>query len=170
MKKLLILMLVLGMTSMASATISLSAPGVVGGEITMPAGDLVVSVVSSDTEPWDGFIAIIDGTYGDYGTVAQLAAAGSNATLLDYGAFDIYAHITQIGAACLDPENYDVVAGTQFQTTVAFTGAAELENLQILLLSDGLATLESITILGIPEPMTVALLGLGGLFLLRRRK
>jgi len=169
MKKLLILMLVLGLTSMANATISLWAPGVVGGEINMAAGDLVVDVVSSDTEPWDGFIAIVDGTYGDYGTVTQLPAAGSDATLVDYGPFDIYAHITQIGASCLDPVNYDVEAGTQFQTTVSFTGIALGQNLEFLLLDDSLATVGSITI-SIPEPMTIALLGLGGLFLLRRRK
>jgi hypothetical protein len=170
MKKFLILMLVLGMTSMASAAISLSAPGVVAGEITMPSGDLVVTVVSDDDQPWDGFIAIIDGTYGDFGAVAMLPAAGSDATMQDYGPYSIYAHIAALGAASLDPDNYDVTPGSQFQTTVAFTGAALQQDLQILLLNDGLAEVGSIAIHGIPEPMTVALLGLGGLFMLRRRK
>jgi hypothetical protein len=99
-----------------------------------------------------------------------LPAAGCNATVVDFGAFDIYAHITSIGAACDDPIILEVVAGTQFQTTFAFTGADIGQNLQVLLLSDSLSTLDSITIMGIPEPATIALLGLGALALLRRRK
>jgi hypothetical protein len=35
---------------MANATISLTAPGVVGGQIYMGPGDLVVDVVSSDSQ------------------------------------------------------------------------------------------------------------------------
>jgi len=169
MKKLLILMLVLGLASSASAAISLDP----SGAIDVPAGSYSLNVFSDDTMPYERFLAITDATYGDLTAIAILGTAGGDAAVTSLGAMLTYDSVWSVNAVDMnpDPDPGDIVAGTNhFTATVGFTGADIGQNLTIELLDGSLNVLDSMTYNGIPEPMTIALLGLGGLFLLRRRK
>jgi hypothetical protein len=165
MKKLLILMLVLGLASSANAVMVTLVPS---GSGSHAAGDVVIDKLADDTSVHDAYIGIVDTTYGDM-TITAYAAAGNESSQTDYGAALGYDHIIQISTKHGDP--FDTIkAGAQFKITVAFTGAALGEDVVVKLLDASLGEADSYTIMGIPEPMTIALLGLGGLFLLRRRK
>jgi len=168
MKKLLILALVLGFASSASAAISLDP----SGAIDVPAGSYSLNVFSDDTMPYERFLAITDATYGGITAIAILGTAGGDAAMTDLGAMLTYDSVWSVNALDLnpDPDPGDILTGNQFTASVGFTGAAIGQNLIIELLDGNLNVLDSMTYNGVPEPMTIALLGLGGLFLLRRRK
>ena len=157
MKKLLILMLVLGMTSLASA----------------------VTTVLTDIELWyDGTTVTVVGLNPDgisstgiydeagQGTVGppyeMLIAAGDLAAMTGrpagYNGVDILAMASPVGT---------VTTGDWFQFGFADGAVGDTMTIYDYAVSytDPVGTLNLI-----PEPMTIALLGLGGLFLLRRRK
>ena len=161
MKKLLIVMLVLAVASVANATLSITAPA------TVDLGATATVTVSSDTAA-DSYIAYVDFTGGVPLSNAQiLAAAGPNAkcTLSPYG----YAGYYEIAALDYTPPS-DILAGAHFTFDLISTGADLSTTYTVRLLDEDWATeIGSVGIEVVPEPMTIALLGLGGL-LLRRRK
>jgi hypothetical protein len=167
MKKLLVLLLVLGVVSTASAAIvQLGVNGArdgAGNNTSVSASSATITVHCDTAEStYNWYLAITDTSGGNYGTVSILSAAGvaSVGDVVD-GPFDIYGHITDINAD--DTTEGWPHAGDHFQTTLTRTGAS----VQIDLLNDGLGLVDSVTL--VPEPMTIALLGLGGLFLRRRK-
>jgi len=168
MKKLIVLMLVLGLASAANAALTISLDP--SGAAVLPAGNYDVDVVSNeDDTPWELYVGVDNLTYGDITGVAKLAAAGEQATVTAIGdagtMFDIY---RLVASDMSDPFD-SVKMGTQFTVTVNFTGAAIGEDLKLVLMDANLNEVDSRTFLGVPEPMTIALLGLGGLFLRRRK-
>ena len=70
-----------------------------------------------------------------------------------------------------DPAN--ILSGDQFAIQISVVGLAEGEVATLDLTDSTFAALDSISIMGVaavvPEPMTMALLGLCGLFLRRRK-
>ena len=72
--------------------------------------------------------------------------------------------VTTVRAADLSPPSA-IQSGDQYDVTIQgyVTGTFGLD-------SDDYGTNDILEVTVLPEPMTVALLGLGGLFLLRRRK
>jgi len=167
MKKLLILMLVLGLASSASALVVTLDPS---GDQPLGAGLYDVYVVSdSDTANYEYLVGLTDSTYGSITSVTALSKAGQDVIVASYG--DGMGYFDVFGIESLDMSDpFDsILAGNQFQIAVTYTGAAVGEDLTLLLMDGNLTTLDSTTF-QIPEPMTIALLGLGGLFLLRRRK
>ena len=166
MKKLLVLMLVLGMASLASAALDLTIGSdtdgtsnwdgvkLLGGGLTIDAvlansvtdytlqvdltGDL--TLVTSSVVFADGWMfgnLFTGGDPGDGATSANLTAGDFNAKPAGFGAF------TGLGV------NGDL--GTITLTSTDFTGVI------------------GSAIITVPEPMTMVLLGLGGLFLRRRK-
>ena len=161
MKKLLAILLILGMASMANAAISIA--------YNSGTGNLEVS--SDTTAVWGGYLVITDDTNGTYGSVTVLASAGNTGSAegtFDHASTLGYDVVTDINADHADP--YTTIAtGVQFTAPVSFTGTATGEILKIDLL-DFSAVWQGAIQFEVPEPMTLSLLGLGGLALLRRRR
>jgi len=163
MKKLLILALVLGMTSAASAALSLG--GDIGGTIDIGTTG-IVTVISDDTSNWMGYIEFDPTVVGVTGVVATTIAGQDSYVLPDPLGWTGY---YEIQAADMSEPFDSVQPGAQFEISV-LGGAANAVYTISLLDSDWATVLDTGTVTVVPEPMTIALLGLGGLFLLRRRK
>jgi len=168
MKKLLILMLVLGMASSANALIVTLDPS---GSAVVPAGTITVNVVSDTADlGYEYAVKILDTTYASFSSVTATSDAGIDSFLTDYadalGAETYTYVITTLDKGV----SGTVQPGVQWILDIAFTGAAPDQTATLALLDDTLTQIGSYEMVGIPEPMTIALLGLGSLFLLRRRK
>jgi len=174
MKKLLVLMLVLSMVAVTNAAVvqlRIGASGSLDGagndtELNAESADIYVNSDSGNTFPYDWYLSIaeVGENAGDYGTVTKLSAAGPDGSaggIIDGPMEGYYLHLTDIAAKSYDTSN-PIVAGNHFWTTLTLTGSA----VQIDLLDDSLAVIDSVTLT--PEPMTLALLGLGGLFIRRK--
>jgi hypothetical protein len=165
MRKLLILMLVLGMAPMACATVSLVSTAATVGE----SGTVTIQV-SSDwaSLAWTGYLG-----YTHAG--AALTSAWAN-TIAGKDGYVFpspagYAGYYQLVAADLAAEPVTIQAGIQFEGILqGITGSAEGIDYDFYLYNGSwTAVIDTFTLTVIPEPITLALLGLGGL-LLRRRK
>jgi hypothetical protein len=169
MRKFLVLALVLGIASAANA-VTILVDGVDPGDSIEIAEGLtpVITVVGEDGSSWLGYIIIEEGGAGELGNGANLDAAG------DLGAVAPYTEAGwgtgyELTSATSPGGSPATAAGPQF--TFDYTGGALGQTATISLFVDpeyGMPA-DSVTITIVPEPMTVILLGLGGL-LLRRRK
>ncbi len=165
MKKILVLMLVLGVASMATAALTLSGPTqVVAGQtvtITMSAdaesvtnGDYGYVYVGSDS--FDSVVMLTSMSDGD---MSGLSYTGNTYTYFYFVGAD---NPSDTDAPWLSAGNwvsFDVTAdSTTVGGTIVITASSNWGY-------DG----DTQNILVIPEPMTIGLLGLGGLFLRRRK-
>lgn len=168
MKKLLALMLVLGMASSANAIIiELGAGGVTNGAGVDLETDLTVVEVVSDTdaEPYVRYLFAPDVSMLDATNVVATSNAGTAPSILDYGdALGPGTHTWEIQAGHAgNPPLTSIVAGIQFDVDIAGVYGGQLQ-----LLTEDLGTvLDTVTI--VPEPATMLLVGLGGFFLRRRK-
>jgi len=81
-----------------------------------------------------------------------------------------YVGYYEIQAATWEPPFIpDILPGVQFEISVFIANVGDVYTID-LYASDWVTILDSGTVTVVPEPMTIALLGLGGLFLLRRRR
>jgi hypothetical protein len=162
MKKFLILMLVLGMTSSAIATLTLVPddlllyPGATG---TIQ----VVSDVDGGYGCWIGLDNFIAADYDGDPTFTALGNPNGDSIMPRYDAL----WYGEIIVSSLDPSN-PILAGAHINVNFVGINAEAITTLY-LYASDGVTLLDSSSIFW-PEPTTIAMLGLGGLFLLRRRK
>ena len=171
MKKLLVLLILVGLTTMASAAVlELSVDGVTNGagnqaEIFLdPSDEVVIDVYASaagaNDEFWLGIEGSGEGEWLSTGT-AHSPPGPEGVTVSDGGYGDkwLYYEIT-------DPGTYIPETGVWYEVTFHCTGPDDV--IINLYDEDGLVVEDSILVHQ-PEPMTVALLGLGGLFLRRRK-
>ena len=169
MKRLLMMMLVLGMASVANAVL-IQVDGQDPGQTVDIAEGItsVISVVSEDTSGWLGYIIIEDGGTGALGNAARLDAAGDIGSVSAYTeagwgvGYELTVAMGQGGVPA-------IAVGPQF--TMNYSGGVLGDTATISLFLDpeyGVPA-ESVAITIVPEPMTVILLGFGGLFLRRRK-
>lgn len=171
MKKLLILTLVLGMASAANAALTWvdsTAADLAAVEINL--GESVTVCISSNE-------ALTYGVYaGEYlNTMANISAvtaavgAGQDAVITSQA--DALEGFWYLEALDFSPGTLpNVSEGIHWYVTIT---ANPTEMGSVELFSDyfaGQGVKDGLIVNVIPEPMTIALLGLGGLFLLRRRK
>jgi hypothetical protein len=116
MEKLLSILLIFGMTSAASAAISL------GGAVTVIQGDsATVTVISDTTSRWMGYIGFDPAVVGVTACVATSNAGSDSYVIPDpYGWIGFY----EIAASDLSAPFDSVVAGVQFNITVFGGGAS----------------------------------------------
>jgi hypothetical protein len=163
MKKLLVLILVLGLCSVANATISLRVNGSeVGTSASVTVTD-VIGVYSTDSSVYLALV-LTDTPANDLANGAITTNAG------DWGNITAYS-LSGYGDGYYMTADYSGTppsAGIQF--TMNVSGSID-DTFQIQLWheDDWVNTADTLDITIIPEPMTIALLGLGGLFLRRRR-
>ena len=180
MKKLLIFMLVFGLTSMAHAVavVQLAEDDVTDGlgigesaqEITLtPDDDTVeISFYSSTADPWTRYFGVSPETgIGTFSAWTIYPAAGDDATVSNdpYG-YTGYWYVEAKDAA----EPFNLAAGEQFM--ISYTATSFDNDVQTITLYNETWTaggIDMLKITQIPEPITIALLGLGGLFLRRRK-
>jgi len=150
-------------------------------EVTLtPLDDTVRISVYSDTGVAGNYSRVV--TVDNYGSTSGLgtftdmtatAAAGPDAYIsTGYYGYDWYYIVVAKDA---DPGNPPpIVAGEHFYfdyTASSFNSDGSIQQIVDLRRTDATWTLiETMTITQVPEPATIALLGLGGLLLLRRRK
>lgn len=169
MKRLLMMMLVLGMASVANAVL-IQVDGQDPGQTVDIAEGItsVISVVSEDASGWLGYIILEEGGTGALSDAAKLDAAGDIGSVSAYteagwgAGYELTVAMSSAGIPA-------VAVGPQF--TMNYSGGVLGDTATISLFLDpeyGVPA-DSVAITIVPEPMTVILLGLGGLFLRRRK-
>ena len=173
MKRLLIVVMVVFMASAANAAIvQLGMDGVTdgAGNITNLTSLSEITVVSdTDDFSYDYRLRVSDTTPGDIGDVViyqpagDSGHAGDDADIFEWRPLGPFAHVWKVLAADTGSP-FNIAAGTHFSAPVTYTGPGEL---LIELCTSGYQVLDSVIVT--PEPATMLLLGLGGLFLRRRK-
>jgi len=182
MKKLLVLALVLSMATMANAGLQISVGGVqdvTEAEVTLvPSGELVLDIWTDaqiETGIGEGYFAMLASMQG--GTIAGGIPAVWSILLYD----------DALGNGIMVPEGHNGVFGVVATppATVFPAGMTLIDGIMFhcegpgdvivtLFALDGdtgelLGILDTVVVHQIPEPITMTLLGLGGLFLRRRK-
>jgi hypothetical protein len=182
MKKLLVLLILVGLTSMASAALQISVDGVqepVDSEIWLEPSDTIYLDIWTDTDitpgngEWAGWALVVNPANG--------SISGGMPVVSDAGIV-IYDDALGNGFPS-SPENgvwgmlalselSIITAGSTIYDEIIFHCESEPDDAIVHLYGTNdwvTPILLDTVIIHQPEPMTVALLGLGGLFLRRRR-
>jgi hypothetical protein len=166
MKKLFIMILVLGISSAANAVI-IQVDGQTGDAFDI-GETAVISVVGEDISNWIGYIIVEEGGAGALsdGIATELTGDPVQSGLtphIEAGWGNGY-ELTVAGT-----QSFPVGIGTLF--TMNYSGALidETATISLFIAEDYVNPVSSVAVTVVPEPMTILLLGLGGLFLRRRK-
>lgn len=182
MKKFLVLTLVLGMASLANATLSIVVDGADVEEITINELDTIMIGVYEDTDGSANYtgqtqvlvallttdLASWTGVTEVYSPPAIIPTSSDVWTYYGTGVdptLDVYYGNFASGS----PTDY-ALAGIFGELELQCNAASDIDDVTVIMYSaTDMSELDRVTIHQIPEPMTFALLGLGGLFLRRRK-
>ena len=160
MKRLLSVILILGISTTANAVL-ITTEGERGQALEFIRG-YTISVIGEDTSNWLGYIIIEEGGSGELSNPVVLDAAADQASAVAY---------TEAGWGAgfeLIQDGYPRAApGPQFSFDYSYSGDLAADTTISLYIDPYYEV--PVAQLIIPEPITVVLLGLGGLFLRRRK-
>jgi len=159
MKKLLAITLVLGLAAAASAVPSMTVPTDVADGAT---ASIVIS--SDDAVGYGAFIEMTDPA-GLLSNPIIMAAAGPDASVTDPATLGV-AGLWLFQAVSFNPSD-PVVAGDHF--SIDYTAMDDNSLVTVTLYDFDANPIQVAQIQNTPEPLTLGLLGLGGLFLRRRK-
>jgi hypothetical protein len=165
MRKILVLFLVLVLSSAANAML-IKVDDLEGDSFEVDI-ETTITVVSEDASSWLGYIIIEEGGAGTLENPIVLDAAG------DLGAAEAYSEAGwgagyQLSASMSPSGDPPIAAGSQF--SLNYIGAVgDTATISLFVDPEYTTPVASVNITVVPEPMTILLLGLGGLFLRRRR-
>lgn len=165
MRKILVLFLILLLSSAANAMLitvdDMEGESFEVDELT------TITVVSEDASSWLGYIIIEEGGAGTLENPVILDAAGDLGaatpyTEADWGTgYELSASMSPMG----DPA---IAIGPQF--SFDYVGAVgDTATISLFVDPEYTTPVATVNVTVVPEPMTILLLGLGGLFLRRRR-
>ena len=165
MRKLAVFVLVLGFASAANAVL-IQVDGL-GGQTFDVQEKATITIVSEDSQNWLGYIIIEEGGKGTLSNPTATALAGdpalAGATPYTEAGWGTGYELTVAGSA-----SFPVGAGTQF--TFDYTGIpGDTARISVFVDPEFVVPVASVTLNVVPEPMTILLLGLGALFLRRRK-
>jgi len=162
MKKVLVLMLVLGLASAANAALSLADDAL---EVE-PGGTIGTAVLSDADGGYACWLELVDGVTYD----AAFTEAGNPNGDSVINTYADYPGWYELIVASLNP-SAPIVAGDHIAVTITAAADAQVGAQAMLNLYDDAAVtvLDSAGVTVVPEPATLMLLGLAGLFLRRRK-
>jgi len=165
MRKLLILFFVLGLASTANALL-IKVDDLEGESFEIDT-QATITVISEDTSNWLGYIIIEEGGAGSLENPTVLDAAGDLGSAAPYTEAG-WGTGFELSASAGPLENPPVGVGTQF--SLDYIGAVgDTATISLFVDPEYTTPVASVNVTVVPEPMTLILLGLGGLFLRRRR-
>jgi hypothetical protein len=165
MRKLLILFFVLGLASTANALL-IKVDDLEGESFEIDT-QATITVISEDTSNWLGYIIIEEGGAGSLENPTVLDAAGDLGSAAPYTEAG-WGTGFELSASAGPLENPPVGVGTQF--SLDYVGAiGDTATISLFVDPEYTTPVASVNVTVVPEPMTLILLGLGGLFLRRRR-
>ena len=190
-KKIIFLVLVFGLASAANAALTFTVGGSAPGAITLdpvanPTITLEITGDGQTPHPVNAYVTVegqgsVNGATMNYvGSLSDywdLPAMADNLGMTEQGVLDFYrdasgrAGITDIAFAMLnDGAGVPAAIDGLLVSDIIFTCEGQPDEV-VLSLLDYLdySVYDSVTITQVPEPMTMVLLGLGGLFLRRRK-
>ena len=191
MKKILVLVLLFGIASVANAGLFISVNGdlnPVSSEIFLEPSQTAVIDIHGDGQSRPGVdnpylvvagpgliaggVVLYPGTLSDYMDLAEMAIVAGITEEEFLGYFKDYAGIDAVDAgwAILDDGTIPQAPLQGVLVDDIILHCEAIGDVELTLLTNDFATvLDSVIIHQVPEPITFALLGLGGLFLRRRK-
>jgi len=178
MRRFLILGLVLSLASTTHAVpvVQLAADDVTDGigtgasaqVVTVTGGTLEIGVYSSTADPWKRYVHASDLTIGSFNWNSDPIIDGDEGTVIPVPYYP--------GWWMLEAKDttspFNIAPGKQFYciyTPSSFNADGSVVQVIDLWNEEWTTVIDTLKIVQLPEPMTIALLGLGGLALLRKR-
>ena len=168
MKRLVALLLVFGMASTANAVL-LQVDGVPTTDVEIAEGvTSLITIVGEDASSWLGYIIVEEGGTGALSNVAILPAAGDLAASEPYTEAGWGAGY-MLTTAASPGSSQPISTGSQFNVNYSGGTLGQTAKISLFLDPEYTTPVASVNVSIIPEPMTIALLGLGALFLRKRK-